>query len=314
MKKSCQMILCWTCQNYCPCIVEAKRTKERADEEDRRNKAQLVRDAELFEKSIENIIDLSLDDEVTTHSFPNDIDQRLKARFRELTAEEETSLQPLMAEAEALLQKHRWDYSDASNDPENRLIIQVGALFPIRLVHIYKLLHNGWLDDEIMNAFCCILLRDHALKVAKEYKGRTPRVELCSFFMTRLLNINRDMKTGKRVGEEVFTFSNVSRWTKKLDARQMRVFETNINIDNAHWIRGIADFEKKIVTVRDPYQSKRQKHGDAIMQWVKEEWKAKKMAGDPQWSSWKIIVEPKDHPKQSDCVSFFTIAAVFKTY
>jgi Ulp1 family protease len=154
------------------------------------------------------------------------------------------------------LDKYNGDYSAAKNDPSDKLIRIVEEVFPFKLTDVGRLLQNDWLVDEIMNAFCCIILPNHSNKLARcETKSRSQSVEFCSLFIDTLRGIIKD-KNKSVISEEKYTFVNVSRWTKRFKPLYLNgMVEMNINVANCHWIRGTVDFQTKTVTIRDSQKS-----------------------------------------------------------
>jgi Ulp1 protease family, C-terminal catalytic domain len=301
--KSCPLILAWNCLQHCPCILEEKKEKTRRENEDRvlREQKKLVENSLcLLQKTIEGNELLAIDEAASNPPFPDNVEERIAARFRDLTTEEEELVDLWIRRCNAFLQKHGGNFTKENEkyvmaDPENVLVAEICDLWPIRLSYLARVLLGLWLNDEIMNAFCCGLLQNHVCAVGRAYKGRKAQVEFSSFFMAKLLT------------EPVaYTYANVSRWTKNIKADQFSKISkigSNINIANVHWVRGTLDFQKKEIVVRDSYKSDQSKFGGAFKNWVGDEMKKRNMFEETDLASWKVDCKPMNHPFQTDEVT-----------
>jgi Ulp1 family protease len=112
----------------------------------------------------------------------------------------------------------------------------------------------------------------------------------------------------------VYNYSNVRRWTSRMDMFQLDKMIIPINIVNQHWCLAVINFREKLTEVYDSMYCQRQEIHDHLRKWLRDEYqerhKAQLALGD-----WKINSQPRV-PKQNndyDCGVFMCLFAAYSS-
>lgn len=161
-----------------------------------------------------------------------------------------------------------------------------------------------WLNDEVVNFYMHMLKERDTSLCELHPNERTPSHFFNSFFMQKLLEFS---KTG-------YDYSQVKRWTKKVDLFEMDKVFFPINISNSHWTMLVVFMKKRKIQYYDSMAASGRKYLEAIMRYIKDEHQAKK--GTPiDMSDWEIVsCKRNETPQQHngyDCGVFSIMFADF---
>lgn len=157
-----------------------------------------------------------------------------------------------------------------------------------------------WLNDEIVNFYMC-MLQERDQKLCERSNGsRKPSYYFNSFFVSKLTE------------NGVYTYSNVKRWSKKIDVFAMDRIFMPVNISNSHWVMAVVFVTLKEIRYYDSMSGSAPNTLNAILRWLTDEAREKKgVVLDT--SEWKLIDTHKTHvPQQGngyDCGVFSIMCA-----
>ncbi len=102
---------------------------------------------------------------------------------------------------------------------------------------------GAWLNDEVVNQMMG-LLQHQANKSKKDYYF------FSSFFFSKLNGLNEKCKES----QGVYNYSNVRRWTKRIDVSKMKSLWFPINLTRSHWLLGVAHMVDMTIKIYDSYK------------------------------------------------------------
>jgi len=162
---------------------------------------------------------------------------------------------------------------------------------------MYKLQPNVWLNDELINYFLknCLASRDE--KLCSKQTGRKRSHFFNSFFVQTMF----DEKNTNPALRGKYNYKNVKRWSKKVpgkDVFNLKYIFVPINLDNVHWTSACIFMELKKIQYYDSMGGTDYKKLEGLLQYLKDEWVAKKKGGELDVSEWTLVECTPDTPRQ----------------
>lgn len=187
--------------------------------------------------------------------------------------------------------------------PSNDQLLIEKFNIPMTREKILCLRPGTWLNDEIIN-FCMSMLEERDIQLCDLNPNRMKSHYFNSFFMEKLL--------GR--GHMKYNYAEVARWTRRFDIFARDKIFIPINISNTHWTIAIVLIQLKEIHYYDSMRGEGGKYKTGLLQWVKDDAKAKKGI-DLDTSDWKLISK-RNCPQQQngfDCGMFSIMCADFMT-
>jgi sentrin-specific protease 1 len=164
-----------------------------------------------------------------------------------------------------------------------------------------------WLNDEVIHYFYKMLAnRDEALTVAKPERKRSHF--FMSFFFTKLFDEGNTNE---------YSYRNVKRWSKKVPGKDIfdldKVFFA-CNVSQMHWTCAVIFIQEKRIQFYDSMGGEGYYYSEGLLQYLKDEWAAKKGGELPDVDKWEIIGAGPGVPQQRngyDCGVFTCMFADF---
>lgn len=155
-----------------------------------------------------------------------------------------------------------------------------------------------YLNDEVIN-FYMMMLQERDYKLQEQLQRVRCSHYFNSFFIDRLLD------------HGLYTYSNVQRWSKKLNVFNLEKIYMPINILNLHWTMMIIFVQQKQIKYYNSMDASGTDFMKAALRWLGDEVESKpkkyKMCGFNQ-AEWNLLnVSPDEVPKQGngfDCGMF----------
>jgi len=180
---------------------------------------------------------------------------------------------------------------------------------------IQTLKPGQWLNDEVINYFLknCLAKRDE--KLCAKQPGRKRSHFFNSFFVQAMF----DDKNNNTALRGRYNYKNVRRWSKKVpgkDIFNLKYIFCPINLDNMHWTSACIFMEEKKIQYYDSMGGSGMVKLKGLLQYLKDEWKAKKKGGELDVCEWELVACTRDTPQQLngyDCGVFTCMFADFVT-
>ena len=147
-----------------------------------------------------------------------------------------------------------------------------------------KLRPGEWLNDEVIHFFYKMLAkRDKSLCANAVGQKRRRCHYFKSFFFTKLFD---EGDTNK------YRYASVERWSEEVPGKD--IFELDkiffaCNIRSTHWTCAVIFMQKKRIQFYDSMGKDGQHYCKGLMQYLKDEWKAKKGGKLPNEDQWEIV-------------------------
>ncbi|CAI5747101.1 unnamed protein product [Peronospora destructor] len=158
--------------------------------------------------------------------------------------------------------------------------------------HLQCLLPLVWLNDEVINFYFQMMSdRDEALVKAGILQKRSHFFN--SFFYTK-------------VSENGYNFTNVRRWTRKIDLFAMDKIFVPVNVGNMHWCMAAIFMTEKRIQYYDSMHGSGSTCIKVLMRYLNDESEHKKKAKFNE-QGWELVTTTPDTPLQmngSDCGVF----------
>lgn len=148
------------------------------------------------------------------------------------------------------------------------------------------------------------LLQERDIQLCANDPSRKPSHYFNSFFISKILEF------------DVYTYKNVSRWTRKFDIFALRRIYFPININNNHWTMIVLYMEQRQIHYYDSMGGSGRKYIAALTRWMKDEALSKKGVADYDTSDFELIDHGCSIPQQKngfDCGAFSCLFADFDT-
>jgi len=172
---------------------------------------------------------------------------------------------------------------------------------------IHTLRPGKWLNDEVIHYFYSMLAkRDEALSAANP--GRKRSHFFMSFFFTKLFDEGATNE---------YRYSNVKRWSKKVPGKDIFALDkicVACNVLQTHWTCVVIFMQEKRIQFYDSMRGDGYHYSDGLLQYLKDEWAAKKGGELPDADKWRIVGAETGIPRQLngfDCGVFTCMFADF---
>ena len=154
-----------------------------------------------------------------------------------------------------------------------------------------------WLNDEVINYFLknCLAKRDEKLCASQPGQKRS------HFFNSFFVQTMFDEKNNNMNVRGKYNYKNVRRWGKKVpgkDIFNLKYIICPINLDNMHWTSAVIFMEEKRIQYYDSMGGTDRVKLEGLLQYLKDEWKAKKKGGELDVSEWTLVNCTRDTPRQ----------------
>jgi len=164
-----------------------------------------------------------------------------------------------------------------------------------------------WLNDEVIHYFYLMLAnRDAELSEADTNRRRSHFFK--SFFLTKLFDEG---------ASNVYKYSNVKRWSKKVPGKDIFALDKIFfacNLSNVHWASAVIYVQEKRIQFYDSMTGDGMYQMNGLLNYLKDEWRAKKGGELPDADKWKLVTCTDDTPVQEngfDCGVFTCMFADF---
>ena len=162
---------------------------------------------------------------------------------------------------------------------------------------MHRLQPGQWLNDEIINYFLknCLAKRDENLCAKQAERKRS------HFFNSFFVQTMFDEKNSNYSLRGKYNYKNVRRWSKKVpgkDAFNLKYIFCPINLDNMHWTSACIFMEQKKIQYYDSMGGTDWSKLEGLLEYLKDEWKAKKKGEEMDWSEWELVGCQEGTPRQ----------------
>jgi len=172
---------------------------------------------------------------------------------------------------------------------------------------MHSLQPGQWLNDEVIHYFYLMLAnRDEQLSKVDPSRKRSHFYK--SFFLTKLFDEGASNK---------YKYSNVKRWSKRVPGKDIFALDKIFfpcNLSNVHWACAVIFVQEKRIQFYDSMTGDGMYHMNGLLNYLKDEWKAKKGGGLPDLEKWRLLSCTADTPVQEngfDCGVFTCMFADF---
>ena len=150
-----------------------------------------------------------------------------------------------------------------------------------------------WLNDEVINYFLknCLARRDEKLCASQ------PGMKRSHFYNTFFMQTLFDEKNNDKKKRNKY----IKRWINKVpgkDIFELKYIICPINLDNMHWTSAVIFMEEKRIQYYDSMGGTDRVKLEGLLQYLKDEWKAKKKGGELDVSEWTLVNCTMDTPRQ----------------
>ena len=152
---------------------------------------------------------------------------------------------------------------------------------------------------QIINFYMCMLQERDDVLFAK-YARRRPSYYFNSFFVDKLLQ------------NGAYCYSNVKRWTRKIDVFSMDKVFFPVNIANTHWALAVVWVSRKQIRYFDSMSGAGKGYVEGLRRWLAEERKERKgeVLSLEDWTCGSMRGIPQQQ-NGFDCGVFATVCADF---
>jgi sentrin-specific protease 1 len=235
------------------------------------------------------------------------IDDEIRAREEKIQKEKESEkaarnlLRPLSDEEHDRVQEALYGAGPLNEQ------LATSATDSVQRKSMQTLRPGTWLNDEVIHYFYKMLAnRDEALTVAKPERKRSHF--FMSFFFTKLFDEGNTNE---------YSYRNVKRWSKKVPGKDIfdldKVFFA-CNVSQMHWTCAVIFIQEKRIQFYDSMGGEGYYYSEGLLQYLKDEWAAKKGGELPDVDKWEIIGAGPGVPQQRngyDCGVFTCMFADF---
>ena len=240
------------------------------------------------------------------------IEKEIAEREKREKEMEEQRLEEARLAASSLLRQLTPEEKDIVNEAINGIgpVDEVIAQYEtdsIQRRSMQQLRPGQWLNDEVIHFFLNMLAsRD------KELCEKDPNRKRCHFFKSFFLT-----KLFDEGATDQYRYGNVKRWSKKVPGKDLFALDKiffPMNLSNMHWACAVIYMQEKRIQVYDSMHGPGDEQLRGLMQYVKDEWKAKKGGELPDADEWNLVTCEPDTPSQHngfDCGVFTCMFADF---
>ena len=240
------------------------------------------------------------------------IEKELVEREKKEKEMERQRLEEARKAASSLLRQLTPEEKDVVNEAINGIgplneVIANYETDSIQRRSMQQLRPGEWLNDEVIHFFLNMLAcRDKQLC---EKDGNRKRCHFFkSFFLTKLFDEGATNQ---------YRYSNVKRWSKKVPGKDIFALDKiffPMNLSNMHWACAVIYMQEKRIQVYDSMLGSGVDQLEGLMQYLKDEWRAKKGGELPNQDEWDLVTCKADTPQQRngyDCGVFTCMFADF---
>ncbi|KAL7468672.1 hypothetical protein ACHAXS_010029 [Conticribra weissflogii] len=200
-------------------------------------------------------------------------------------------LRPLTSDEQYLVQKALYAIG-----PPDDVLASLDA-DSVQRASMQTLQPGRWINDEIINYFLknCLAKRDELL--CSTQPGRKRSHFFNSYFVQTMFD-DKNVNPAKR-GK--YNYNNVKRWSKKVpgkDIFNLKYVVCPINLDNMHWTSAVMFMEERKIRYYDSMGGTEWTKLEGLLQYVKDEHKAKKGKELEGWEEWELLGCPDNIPRQ----------------
>lgn len=254
-----------------------------------------IEEAERVARAKELAILKRIDDEIRAREEEEikrkeDAEKAAKNLLRPLSAEENNRVQEALYGRGPLEEK-----------------LATSATDSVQRKSIHTLRPAEWLNDEVIHYFYSMLAkRDEALSAANP--GRKRSHFFMSFFFTKLFDEGATNE---------YKYSNVKRWSKKVPGKDIFALDKvcfACNVLQTHWTCVVIFMQEKRIQFYDSMRGDGYHYSDGLLQYLKDEWAAKKGGELPDADKWTVVGAETGVPRQTngyDCGVFTCMFADF---
>jgi sentrin-specific protease 1 len=235
------------------------------------------------------------------------IDDEIRAREEKIQKEKESEkaarnlLRPLSNEEHDRVQEALYGAGPLNEQ------LATSATDSVQRKSMQTLRPGTWLNDEVIHYFYKMLAnRDEALTVVKPERKRSHF--FMSFFFTKLFDEGNTNE---------YSYRNVKKWSKKVPGKDIfdldKVFFA-CNVSQMHWTCAVIFIQEKRIQFYDSMGGEGYYYSEGLLQYLKDEWAAKKGGEFPDADKWEIIGAGPGVPQQRngyDCGVFTCMFADF---
>jgi len=227
----------------------------------------------------------TLRDEATISEY------QLRQKEKEAKLAASKLLRPLTSEEQYLVQKALYAIG-----PPDDILASLDA-DSVQRASMQTLQPGRWINDEIINYFLknCLAKRDELLCSTQPGRKRS------HFFNSYFVQTMFDDKNSHPAKRGRYNYNNVKRWSKKVpgkDIFNLRYIVCPINLDNMHWTSAVIYMEDKKICYYDSLGGTEWTKLEGLLEYVKDEHKAKKGKELEGWEEWELLGCPEDVPRQ----------------
>jgi sentrin-specific protease 1 len=155
-----------------------------------------------------------------------------------------------------------------------------------------------WLNDEVINYFLKICLKNRDIKICANEPGRRQSHFFNSFFVQTMF----DEKNRNRNRRGRYNYENVKKWSRQVpgkDIFNLKYIFCPINHDNTHWTVAVIFMEDKRIQYYDSLGGTDWAKLKGLLQYVKDEYMAK---NGKEMDAMEWVLEPckTDTPRQEN--------------
>jgi len=219
----------------------------------------------------------------------------------EARAKASSLLRPLNEEEESIVKKAMYGIG-----PSDDILARCNA-DSVQRRSMQCLQPGKWLNDEVIHYFYVMLAnRDTELSEADVNHKRSHFFK--SFFLTKLFDEG---------ATNAYKYSNVKRWSKKVPGKDIFALDKIFcpcNLSNVHWACAVIFVQEKRIQFYDSMTGDGMYHMKGLLNYLKDEWRAKKEGELPDADKWRLVSCTRDTPVQEngfDCGVFTCMFADF---
>jgi sentrin-specific protease 1 len=218
----------------------------------------------------------------------------------------ESLLRPLTPTESELVQNALYGEGNPNQVVARYKSKETGFIDSMQRESMRRLKPGKWLNDEVIHYYFTMLAnRDAEMRKAPRKRCHFFK----SFFITKLLD--------EGVTNQ-YAYQNVKDWSKNVPGKDIFGLDMvfiPVNIGNAHWACLVVFVQERRIQFFDSLDGDGMYYMDAVMQYLKDEWKSKNPGQElPQLSEWKKVRTTIETPKQQngfDCGVFICMYADF---
>eukprot|EP00941_MAST-03F_sp_MAST-3F-sp1_P003790 g3790.t1 len=194
-----------------------------------------------------------------------------------------------------------------SHGSPNEVLVEKFKI-PITRSDIKTLRPGAWLNDEVLNFYMEILQERNKQQLGKASGPEGKMTPDCHFFLSYFF-------TKLVFGPTGYCYSNVRRWTRKVDLFKKDIILVPINLHNSHWTWAAIFPKKKRIHYYDSMSGNGRQYLKALFRYLKDEKedKKKRFKDSPEFEEEGWTLSSESCPQQQngyDCGVFSAIGVM----